>query len=245
MSLIYIPRNKEVNKEPLVDDITSHGNASLAEEALTKTLKDLGLDYLDLYLMHWPVGISPDGTLSGDDYVETWKSMISLPKQKARQIGICNFAPEQLTKLIGKTGVKPFSHQMEMHPYLPQTAWVAAHKSLGIAITAYSPLGNSNPGYKHDFPPSLLRNEILVDIAGRTGCTTAQIALKWGMERGTSVIPKSAHEDHIVENFKAGECELSAGDLKKVDGLKAKYLTRFLNPSKQWGVKLFEGLEGV
>jgi len=87
---------------------------------------------------------------------------------------------------------------MEMHPYLPQSAWVATHKALGIAVTAYSPLGNSNPAYKSSFPPPLLKNDVLLEVSGSSGCTMAQIALKWGMERGTSVIPKSAHEDQYV-----------------------------------------------
>ncbi|RDW63351.1 aldo-keto reductase-3 [Coleophoma cylindrospora] len=221
-----------------------HGDVKLAEEALSKTLEDLGLDYLDLYLMHWPVG-TPPGEKPSLSYVETWKSMIALPKEKVRNIGISNFSPAQLTEIIAKTGVKPFAHQMEMHPYLPQSAWLATHKALGISVTAYSPLGNSNPIYRpgKDAPPPLLKNDEMLEIASSTNCTPAQVALKWGMERGTSVIPKSAHEVHFVENLQALECNLGHKDLAKIDLLASKYLTRFSNPSKSWGVKLFEGLE--
>jgi alcohol dehydrogenase (NADP+) len=138
---------------------------------------------------------------------------------------------------------------MELHPYLQQSWWLALHRALGIKVTAYSPLGNSNPTYDHgkgkEYPPSLLKNEVLVEIAEKRNCTAAQLALAWGMERGTSVIPKSKHEGYIVENFEADKCLLRKGDLKKIEKLGKKFLTRFNNPSKGWGVKLFEGLDGI
>lgn len=179
------------------------------------------------------------------EYVETWKSLTLLPKSKVRNIGVSNFSPAQMTEIIAKTGVKPFAHQMEIHPYLPQRAWLATHKTLGIAVTAYSPLGNSNPTYHPgpDSPVSLLRNPVLKEIAETTGCSVAQVALKWGIERGTSVIPKSAHEEHFKENLKAVDCVLSVADLAKIDLLTVTNSTRFSNPSKNWGVKLFEGLD--
>jgi len=170
--------------------------------------------------------------------------MIALPKEKVLNIGISNFSPAQLTEIIAKTGVTPFAHQMELHPYLPQSTWIATHKSLGISVTAYSPLGGTNPIYHpgKETPP-LLKNDVLLEIAGKTHCTPAQVALAWGIKRGTSVIPKSAHEDHFVENLEALQCDLGIKDLAKIDLLAKKYLTRFSNPSKSWGVKLFEGLE--
>jgi diketogulonate reductase-like aldo/keto reductase len=172
--------------------------------------------------------------------------MIALPKEKVLNIGICNFSPEQLNTLIVKTGVKPFAHQMELHPYLQQSAWITAHEALGIAVTAYSPLGNQNPTYHgKGSPPALLKNDVVLEIAAETNCTPAQVVLAWGIGRGTSVIPKSAHASHIDENFAAQECELGADDLAKLKWLGTKYLTRFNNPSKSWGVELFKGLEAV
>lgn len=163
-----------------------HGDYETAEAGLNQTLKDLGLDYLDLYLMHWPVGTSTKKPKL--DYVDTWKSMIDLPKSKVLNIGVSNFSPKQLKDLISETGVKPAVHQMEMHPYLQQTSWLATHQALGISVTAYSPLANSNPIYdpsvshhcfsvssffsslfasneKKTTPTPLLKNPVLLEIA--------------------------------------------------------------------------------
>ena len=172
--------------------------------------------------------------------------MVALPKDKVLNIGVSNFSPHQLREIISETGVKPFAHQMELHPYLQQTAWVTTHQALGIAVTAYSPLGNSNPTYGDggkDGPPPLLKNDLFVRIAERRNCTSAQVALAWGVGRGSSVIPKSSHEEYIVQNFEALECGLKAEDLAEIKLMEKDYVKRFSNPSESWGVKLFEGLE--
>ncbi|KAI9739942.1 MAG: hypothetical protein M1818_004998 [Claussenomyces sp. TS43310] len=221
-----------------------HEDPALVEAALLKTLDDLGLDYLDLYLMHWPVGNEPGTKTTHLDYVETWRCMIALPKTKVLHLGISNFSPSQLKTLIKETGVKPFAHQMELHPYLQQSSWVATHNALGISLTAYSPLGNSNPTYRNkDGPPPLLENVVMVEIANRANCTPAQVALAWGMRRGTSVIPKSSHPSYILENFESLSCELGYEDFVKLRLMGRRNLKRFNNPSKPFGVKLFEGLD--
>lgn len=198
--------------------------------------------------------------------------MIHLPKSKVLNIGISNFSPHQLSTLITETRLKPFVHQMELHPYLQQSAWVAKHKELGIHVTAYSPLGDTNPTYHSNeqgeqeemidtesaflldlnldldtdpFYP-LLQNPILSQIARSKNCTPAQIALQWGFGRGTSVIPKSSHKDHILENFAAvtdPKCKLGYTDLRFLRFVGRKWLSRFNVPD--WGVGLFEGLDGV
>jgi len=239
-----------------------HGEYETVEAGLNKTLSDLGLDYIDLYLMHWPV--SSASRKNKLDYIQTWQSMIDLPKTKVLNIGVSNFSPEQLRHLISKTGVRPAVHQMELHPYLQQTSWITTHQALGIAVTAYSPLGNANPTYDHssacsstssffsslfskkekkETPPPLLKNPTLESIAERRGCTVAQVALAWGMERGTSVIPKSTHEKWIQENYQSLGCELGVVDLLELKKVGVESMTRFNNPSKGWGVKLFEGLD--
>jgi alcohol dehydrogenase (NADP+) len=227
--------------------------------------------------MHWPVSSSSGKTEL--DYVkvspnnishlfdpltnfilQTWKSLIDLPKSKVLNIGISNFSPKQLRHLISETGVKPAAHQMELHPYLQQSSWIATHQTLGISVTAYSPLGNSNPTYHHSSssssfpfslflskdkksPPSLLQNKVLKKIAERRHCTAAQVALSWGIGRGTSVIPKSSHEKWIKENYESLKCELGVVDLVELKEIGVEYLTRFNNPSKGWRVRLFKGLD--
>ncbi|KAL8935513.1 MAG: hypothetical protein Q9216_005391 [Gyalolechia sp. 2 TL-2023] len=238
---------KEVGKG-IADGLNKTGLKShdphLVPEALNQTLSDLGVEYLDLWLMHWPVASSQGVTKL--DYLDAWHAMETLHKSsKLRHIGVSNFSPAQLRHLIESSDTKPAVHQFEAHPYLPQSDWIAAHHDQGIAVTAYSPFANTNPVYKpsDDDPPFLLTNTDMLAIGAERGCTAAQVALAWGMARGTAVIPKSSHVGHIKENFAAFECKLEDGDLDRIDGLSEKYLKRFNNPSEGYGVKLFEGLE--
>ena len=237
--------------------LTLHSHApDRVEEGFNKTLQDLGLDYLDLYLMHWPVGKGPDDKKYHYDYVETWKAMTKLLSSgRVKKIGISNFSPSQLKELVKHSlegdSPLPAVHQMELHPYLPQTKWILAHKAHGIAVTAYSPLGNMNPTYgdrsrrsttTQSKAPPLLENETIKEIAKKRDCTPAQVVLAWGINRGTSVIPKSSHEEHIEDNLGATKCGLAATDFADIDQL-GKEPTRFNNPSEGWGVHLFDGLD--
>ncbi|ESZ94425.1 hypothetical protein SBOR_5218 [Sclerotinia borealis F-4128] len=244
-----------------------HGDYENVEKGLNQTLEDLGLEYLDLYLMHWPIGFSPDGSKSLD---HTYKSLISLPKNRVLSIGVSNFSPLQLKNVVS-TGIIPYTHQMELHPYLQQSAWVATHKALGIKMTAYSPLGNTNPTYHSSLSPStlikmneemnedretekeeteerkkappLLQNKILQEIANRRNCTPAQVALKWNMNRGISVIPKSSHKSWIAENLQAVTCQLTHADLTKLRFVGRKWMSRFNNPGNDWGG--VSGMDGI
>ena len=173
--------------------------------------------------------------------------MLALPSSKVHNLGVSNFAPTQLYRLIFASGRKPTVHQMELHPYLQQRDWVAWHKANRINVTAYSPLAGSNPTYgdPDDAPPPLLKNRVMEEIAYKRNCTVAQVALEWGMGRGTSVIPKSAHADRIIENYKASTCGLLVEDLDIIEEMGKENVKRFNNPSKGWGVDLYEGLEGV
>ena len=116
------------------------------------------------------------------------------------------------------------------------------HEKHNIHVTAYSPLAGTNPTYNPGDPSPLLKNDVVTKIAEKRGCTPAQVALAWGMSRGTSVIPKTSHLDRVTENFKALKCELKSKDIKKIDELGKEYF-RYNNPSKSWGVDLYEGLE--
>ena len=167
---------------------------------------------------------------------------------KVRHIGVSNFSPAQMSRLISHSNTVPFAHQMELHPYLQQSAWVQWHQAHGIHVTAYSPLANSNPTYGDPSKsrlPALLENKAMKKIAEERNCTPATAALAWGMSRGTSVIPKSQHADRISENFGARTCDLDYESFKTLESIGARYLHRFNNPSKSWGVDLYEGLDDV
>jgi len=227
-----------------------HGSAdpSLVEQEFNETLADLGVGYLDLYLMHWPVGEDPKNHNTSFDYIFTWSRMTKLlDTGRVRYIGISNFAPEELRRLMASSDVKPYAHQFELHPYLQQGWWLAWHKRLGVVVTAYSPLANSNPTYKgrvKEMPPPLLNNTVITEIAKERSCTPAQVALSWNMFRGAVVIPKSKHERYIEENLGSLNCALLYPDYPKIEALGKKYLTRMNNPGEGWGVHLFKGLDG-
>ncbi|MCJ1399191.1 hypothetical protein MMC11_002393 [Xylographa trunciseda] len=224
-----------------------HHRPDLVSKGLEKTMSDLGLDYLDLYHMHWPVAQTPSSRKNSLGYIDTWHAMERLlPTGKVRHIGVSNFSPAQLANLIAKSHTVPFAHQMELHPYLQQTAWVQWHANHGIHVTAYSPLANSNPTYggpKKGSTPALLENAVINEIAKESGCTPATVALAWGMSRGTSVIPKSQHKARIAENFGAKECVMPYEAFGRIEEVGRKYLHRFNNPSEGWGVPLYEGLD--
>lgn len=168
-----------------------------------------------------------------------------LETKRVRYIGVSNFAPAELKDLIAQSTVKPAVHQMELHPYLQQDKWVHYHLAHDIHVTAYSPLGNMNPTYKPtpSDPPLMTKNPLLLEIGEKRNCTAAQIALAWGMQRGTSVIPKSSHETYIEENYGSEFCTLEPTDTGKLAKLGKKVVKRFNNPSSAWGVDLYDGLD--
>lgn len=144
-----------------------------------------------------------------------------------------------------------YLHQFEAHPYLPQASFLGTHKTLGIKVTAYSPLGNTNPTYEQDSTesdpdstPALVDHAAVAGIAEAHDCTPAQVVLAWGMKRGCSVLPKSTNVEHIKENF-ATDAQRCINDEDAQKLAAALPVKRFNNPSTSWGVSLFEGLDGV
>lgn len=200
------------------------------------------MGYLDLYHMHWPVS---SGFFGGNDieYRDTWSAMALLVTHgKTRHIGVSNFSPSQLEDLLNHTATKPAVHQFETHAYLQQPDFIKWHKKHGIHVTAYSPLGGTNPTYDKGKLTPLLKNDVVDKIAHKRGCTPAQVALAWGLSRSTSVIPKAQRKDHIAENFNATLCELHEKDLHKLEKVGMEH-HRYNNPSASWKVDLYEGLE--
>ncbi len=187
-----------------------HHQPKMVRKGLEKTLSDLQVPYLDLYLMHWPVAFLPDQedgrmVLDQDTTVQdTWTAMEDLVRANlTRYIGVSNFSPRQLDDLLAKATIKPFAHEFEIHPYLQQQEFVNWHIRHDITVIAYSPLANLNPTYDGKYPdqPSILKDPFWTHLAGTKNVTTAQAILAWGRQRGTIVIPKSVHEERIVENL--------------------------------------------
>ena len=200
------------------------------EPALKQTLQDLQLDYLDLYLIHWPVA-QVKGVLmpqKDDDWVEleklplegTWAEMEKLFENGLmRAIGVSNFSDKQLEDLMKKSKIVPMVNQIECHPFLQQSELIEFAKKNNIAITAYSPLG-AKPRDKGEH---LLENEDIVGLANKLNATPAQIVLAWQMQRGVIVIPKSVHENRIRENFAAQVVKLDEADVKVIERLDKGY----------------------
>lgn len=175
-----------------------------AFEAFDASLKKLGTDYVDLYLIHWAKPLQ-------GLYLDSWRALIELQKQgKVRSIGVSNFPEEQLREIIEKTGVVPAIHQVELHPYFSQEALRAVHAEYGIVTEAWSPLGNGS---------DLLQNPVLAEIAERHGATPAQVVLAWHLAKGTVAIPKSVTPSRIEENLASVNVKLTAEDIAAVDAL--------------------------
>ncbi len=224
------------------------------EKALDASLTDLGIDYLDLFLMHWPSPFARGDALfpkdadgknkTGDsDYVDTYKAMEKcLQTGKTKAIGVSNFSRSELERLIKEANTVPAVHQMELHPYLQQHSFAEFHKQHGIHITQYSPFGNQNEVYSlGKGQKKVMDEEVIVEIGKKHGKTGAQVALAWGIAKGRSVIPKSKTESRIQANFE-GDWELPAEDVAKIDGLDKQM--RYNDPSKNFGWDFYADLEG-
>jgi 2,5-diketo-D-gluconate reductase A len=173
-----------------------------AREAFDGTLKALGVDYVDLFLIHWPLPMRYDG-----DFVSTWKTLEEFYREgRARSVGVSNFQPQHLRRLHGESDIIPAVNQIEAHPYLTQDdvrAFCAQHQ---IAVEAWSPLGQG----------SVLDDPVVGRIAERTGKTPAQVVLRWHIQRGDIVFPKSVTPDRIRENIDIFDFELSGADVNDI-----------------------------
>ncbi|MDQ0422198.1 2,5-diketo-D-gluconate reductase A [Peteryoungia aggregata LMG 23059] len=172
-------------------------------KAFEASLKRLGTDYVDLYLIHWP-------SAHRGLFVDTWKALVSLKEEgRAKSIGVSNFYPEHIEKIVAETGVVPVINQIELHPDFQQRETRAFHEKHKIATQSWSPLGQGK----------LLGHPVIAEIAQKLGRTPAQVIIRWHIENGLVVIPKSVTPSRIVENFKVFDFKLSAEDLDRLNGL--------------------------
>ncbi|TCD69587.1 hypothetical protein EIP91_007009 [Steccherinum ochraceum] len=234
----------------------SHRAADVEKE-LDETLAQLGTDYVDLYLIHWPIAFPPGGLTTPhpdpakvkDEFaldpsvsiVETWTAMTKLPKSKVKSIGVSNFSIHHIKAIAEATGVWPVVNQIEAHPLLQQDELDAFCKEHNIHITAYSPLGHGLEGKKMltDYPE-------VKEIAQKLNVEPAQVLIAYGVKRGYSVVPKSVNEARLKTNFQ--QVELSDEDYKKLLALREKHgHTRFNIPytyhyqpyDLKWDVNIF------
>ncbi|KAK4228595.1 hypothetical protein QBC38DRAFT_454184 [Podospora fimiseda] len=190
------------------------------QEGIDTSLKNLGVDYLDLYLMHWPSSTDPEDTkkhLEGWNFVDTWREMQKLVGTgKVRNIGVSNFGIKNLEILLNdpSTKIVPAVNQIELHPGNPSPKLVAYNTSKGIHSSGYSPLGSS------DSP--LYSNDTITEIAKAKGKTPQQILLAWGLQKGWSVLPKSVTPKRIEANFDL-DWSLTDEEVAKIDAIPDRF----------------------
>lgn len=197
----------------------------LVEKNIRTSLQNLGLDYLDLYLIHWPFAykeegetfpFGPDGKIqfSDVDYVDTWKVMEGLVKKGlTRSIGISNFNKKQIERVLAVATIPPAVNQVECHPYLNQSKLIEFCKSKGIAVTGYSPLGSPDRPNAKPGDPQVLEDPKLKELAAKYKKTPAQIILRWPLDRGIITIPKSVTKSRIQQNFDIFDFSLTKEDV--------------------------------
>ncbi|HTQ06783.1 MAG TPA: aldo/keto reductase [Polyangiaceae bacterium] len=213
----------------------AHGRDNVGP-ALEKSLTDLGLEYLDLYLIHWPIALQPSAVLPGsaEDFRplsevplhETWAELeAAVNAGRVRHLGVSNFSAKKLRDLLPHCKLKPEVNQVERHPLLQQNELVAYCTSQGIHVTAYAPLGSGDrPSFlKAPGAPVLLDHPVIRAIAAAHDRTAAQVLIAWHVQQGISAVPKSVTPARLKENLEAAEVKLTPSELERLAALDLGY----------------------
>ncbi|ORM25183.1 aldo/keto reductase [Williamsia sp. 1135] len=176
-----------------------------ARKAFDTTLKDLGLDYIDLFLIHWPLPTQYAG-----DYVSTWNTLIEFAKDgRSKSVGVSNFQPAHLDRLAAETSLVPAVNQIEVHPYFTNEVARQYGKDHGIATEAWSPIAQGK----------VLDDPVITEIANKVGKSTAQVVLRWHIQRGDIIFPKSVTPKRVEENFALFDFELDNAAVEAISAL--------------------------
>jgi len=205
-------------------------------KACRKTLKDLQLEYLDNYLIHWPQTFN-EGPEVQPPIQETWQAMEKLVDEGlVRSIGLSNFSVKKVAAVLAYARIKPAIVQVEIHPYFRNDQLVEFCKEKGIHVTAYSPLGFPTPGppskFSRDNTPWVLQDKVVQEVARKLGKSPAQVLIRWAIQHGTSVIPKSTTAERIKQNLDVLDWEIPEDDYRKLS-------------SFEFQMRMQDGTEGV
>lgn len=196
-----------------------------AKKAIQTSLDNLGLDYLDLYLIHQPMG----------DYIGAYRAMEEAYREgKLKAIGVCNFYPARLADLCETVDVMPAVNQIELHPFFQQEDALAVMKEYGVKPEAWGPFAEGNHG--------IFTHPVLTKIGDKYGKSAAQVALRWNIQRGVTVIPKSVHKDRMEQNINVWDFELSAEDMAEIAKLDLGH-SEIVNHDDPAFTKMLHGLK--
>lgn len=206
------------------------------------SLQNLNVDYVDLYLMHWPMGYKentgddvfvpkdPQGKpqYSDVDFLETYKAMESLVASgKVRNLGVCNFNMSQLKRLLANCTIKPAVLQNEIHPYCPEFELIDLCKKENIVVEAYAPIGAPNRPRAGETDPCLLEDETIKRISNELDCSTASVLIAWCLARGVVCLVKSVNSRRIEENYQAQSVQLNDSMIAQIDGISDRTKFKF------------------
>ncbi|XP_068623937.1 aldo-keto reductase AKR2E4-like isoform X1 [Battus philenor] len=196
----------------------NHHNRDIVIPALQDSLKRLGLDYVDLYLIHTPIAQKSDGQYEDIDYLETWRGMEAAQKLGlTKSIGVSNFNSEQLGRILSNCEIKPVVNEIEVNPTLTQVPLVSYCRSVGVEVMSYSPFGFMVSRNKLDTPPPKFDDPDLVKIAQKYGKSTSQIVLRYLIDRGTIPIPKSTNKERIKKNIDIFDFQLNEDEVATIN----------------------------